>query len=208
MRAILALFTCSSALEIALATGHGSTPSLVRLAGGAPRSALLLAGVDLLFEDAGLEPGALDRVIVSRGPGSFTGIRAGLATAFGLATSTGVEVTAYDGPSTQAARASAPGTVWTAQPGRRGEIYVRPMYVGPDHIPVPAGPLTVMKVEDAAAYGPWLAPPELDLGRALRREACCSSAEALLRLNELGVPGQPVEPLYVEDHPGIGRTRG
>jgi len=181
---------------------------VVRLAGGTPRSALLLAAVDLLFEDAGLTPGALDRVIVSRGPGSFTGIRAGLATAFGLAAAAGIEVTAYDSLSMQAARTATAGRLWTAQPGRRGEIYAQPMHAGPDEVPVPQGPIRIMKVQDAEAHSPWLAPAGVDLGAARRQIARLSSAEALLHLHELGFPAQPAEPLYVEPPPVAGGMRG
>ena len=44
----------------------------------------LLPAVDQLLKDNGLEPGQLDVVAVSHGPGSFTGLRIGLATAKGL----------------------------------------------------------------------------------------------------------------------------
>ncbi len=208
MPVVLALFTCSPTLEVALIAGQWPAPSFVRLAGGAPRSALLIAAVDLLFEDAGLDPDALDSVVVSRGPGSFTGIRAGLATAFGLATAAGIAVTAYDSLSVQAARTMTGKTVWTAMPGRRGEIYARPMHLGLDGVPIPDAPVTIMKVQDAAAYGPWLAPPDVDLGPARRGEAPLSSAEALLRLRARDAPGQPEEPWYVEGPPVAGGPRG
>jgi len=81
MGVTLAISTCGPQLEVALRPAPGAVPSVVRLAGLSPRSTLLLAAIDLLAEDAGCAPGAIERVVVSRGPGSFTGIRAGLATA-------------------------------------------------------------------------------------------------------------------------------
>ncbi len=99
--------------------------SLVRLAGVSPRSTLVLAAADLLMEDAGLEPSAIEQVVISRGPGSFTGIRAGIATAQGLAAATGAEILAFDSLLVQAARCGPDDRVWAAQPGRRGEVYAQ-----------------------------------------------------------------------------------
>ena len=90
----LAVVTCGPQLEIALDGPNVATSSVVRLGGVAPRSTLVLAAVDLLVEDAGIEPSDLGMIVVSRGPGSFTGIRAGLATALGLAAATGAKCVA------------------------------------------------------------------------------------------------------------------
>ncbi len=49
----------------------------------------LLSSIEELMEFAGLERSDLDGVAVVRGPGSFTGLRVGLATAKGLAISVG-----------------------------------------------------------------------------------------------------------------------
>src|SRR6266516_1751556 len=52
------------------------------------RGGLLLPMLDTVLNKAGLRPDALDAVAVSVGPGSFTGVRVGLATAKGLTLAT------------------------------------------------------------------------------------------------------------------------
>jgi tRNA threonylcarbamoyl adenosine modification protein YeaZ len=204
MSTTLAISTCGPQLEVALQTAGSKTPSLIRLAGISPRSTLLLAAVELLVEDAGLERSAIDRVVVSRGPGSFTGIRAGLATAAGLSTATGAESAAYDSLIAQAARAGEQGSVWAAQPGRRGEVYARLFHVGTGGPPEPAGEIAILKIEELHQKSPWLAAENHDLGEVDRMPASRSMAEALLLLVELGAPTQPMEPLYVEGPPVSG----
>jgi len=197
----LALVTCGPQLEAALAGGSLAAASVVRLAGVAPRSSLLLAAVDLLVEDAGVERAELERILVTRGPGSFTGIRAGLASAAGLALATGAEALAFDSLTTQAARATFDGEVWAAQPGRRGEVYAQRFAVAAGAAPRALGGVTVIGVAEARLRGPWLAAEALDLGGAHRVAVASSTAEGLLRLAELGVQPQPLEPLYVEGPP-------
>lgn len=60
--------------------------------GDRSRSEDLLPGIAEMLNEAGVAAARLDRVIVSRGPGSFTGIRIGVATAMGLGDSLGIPV--------------------------------------------------------------------------------------------------------------------
>jgi len=200
----LALVTCTPQLEAALSGEGVAGTSVVRLAGTSPRSRLVLAAVDLLLEDAGATPAELGQVVVTRGPGSFTGIRSGLATVHGLASSLGVPLVAYDSLRVQAARVEGPGRVWAAQPGRRGELYVQEFELRPGRPPVETGEIRVMAVEDTGGAGPWIGAEALDLGSGERVPAVRTAAEAALHLAGLGLQGAALEPLYVEGPPVHG----
>lgn len=207
MSGSLAIVVCGPQLEVAFKGPEQEVASLVRLAGVSPRSTLVLAAADLLVEDAGLEPSAIDRVLVTRGPGSFTGIRAGIATAQGLAAASGAEIVAYDSLLVQAARCDGEFELWAAQPGRRGEVYGRAFGIRPGEVPETVGTIEVLAVESLAGDRLWIAPEALDLGIARRAAPVMSAAEALLRLDGLGAEPQPVEPLYVEGPPIQTATR-
>jgi len=81
------------------------------------RAQTLLEDVDALLRQAGAHPSDLGRLAVGVGPGSFTGVRIGLATARGLALSLGLPGA---GVSTLAALAAgAPGAVPVIDAKRR-----------------------------------------------------------------------------------------
>src|SRR5579862_730198 len=86
----------------------------------ASRAQTLLEDVDALLRQAGSHPSEIGRLAVGIGPGSFTGVRIGLAAARGLALSLGVEGA---GVSTlDALAAGAPGAVPVIDAKRR-EIF-------------------------------------------------------------------------------------
>lgn len=83
----------------------------------ASRAQTLLEDVDALLRQAGAHPADLQRLAVGIGPGSFTGVRIGLAAARGLALSLGIEGA---GVSTLAALAAgAPGALPVIDAKRR-----------------------------------------------------------------------------------------
>ncbi len=86
----------------------------------------LMAFVDAALEAAGVELSAIERIAVTIGPGSFTGIRVGVAAARGLSLALGVPAV---GVSTLSAIAAAhlsehpPTPVFVAIDAKRGEAY-------------------------------------------------------------------------------------
>jgi tRNA threonylcarbamoyl adenosine modification protein YeaZ len=103
----------------------------------ASRAQTLLEDVDALLRQAGAHPREITRLVVGIGPGSFTGVRIGLAAARGLALSLGVE---GSGVSTLAALAAgAPGALAVIDAKRR-EVFAlldgRPAVLRPEELRV------------------------------------------------------------------------
>jgi tRNA threonylcarbamoyladenosine biosynthesis protein TsaB len=88
------------------------------------RARLVLGAADELLAAAGLDRRELDGVVVGTGPGSFTGIRIGLATARGLAL--GLELPVA-GVSTLRAYEGGSAVI----DARRGEVFAEGPTVGP-----------------------------------------------------------------------------
>lgn len=82
----------------------------------------LLPELEKLLGSVSVAPGALDLLAIGLGPGSFTGLRVGLATIKGLALATGVPIV---GVSSLAAiaHASEGSLVAVVNDGQRGEVF-------------------------------------------------------------------------------------
>jgi tRNA threonylcarbamoyladenosine biosynthesis protein TsaB len=98
----------------------------------ATHSEQILPLVDEVLARAGLALDAIDRIGVGVGPGSFTGVRIGVATAKGLHIATGVALVGV--PSLDALASAAwgvRGCVLAALDARRGEAYAALFAVAP-----------------------------------------------------------------------------
>lgn len=122
---ILALDTTTRTGSCALSAGAAGPLSVLREDGSdaaRPPAARLPADLMALLEHAGVTLDAVDAFAVATGPGSFTGLRIGIATMQGLAFATGkplVGISAFDA---LAARAGG-GRVVTLVDAWRGEVY-------------------------------------------------------------------------------------
>lgn len=120
---ILALDTATAACTVAVADGEDL---LAELTLQVPRahSTRLMPLVAQALEESGIAPSDLDLIAVGIGPGSFTGLRIGLATAKGLAFTLGIPCV---GVSTLRALAygtgAAVGLVVSMLDAKRGQVY-------------------------------------------------------------------------------------
>ncbi len=117
------------------------------------QSEQLLPAVDRALREAGVRVAALDAFAVSIGPGSFTGLRVGIATARGLAFGSGRPVAAVSTLAALASGVPSAGAVASLLDARRGELYAAVFETGPEG-PVAIVPEGVYTPEDFAARLP------------------------------------------------------
>ncbi|MRS12702.1 MAG: tRNA (adenosine(37)-N6)-threonylcarbamoyltransferase complex dimerization subunit type 1 TsaB [Actinobacteria bacterium] len=125
MRPFLAFDTATDYL--ALGVGDLDAPDRVIAAVDftAPRAAnaVVLLAVERLLAGAGVSADALCAVAVGRGPGSFTGVRIGVATAKGLTHGLRVPLVGFGTLDAIALRAGEDGLVGVVGDAMRGEVY-------------------------------------------------------------------------------------
>lgn len=91
---LLVIDTSTTANSIAV-TEDGRLLAELLVNPGATHSASLMSGLDVALRSAGVTAGGLDAIGVTLGPGSFTGLRVGIAAAKGLSLATGKPVAAF-----------------------------------------------------------------------------------------------------------------
>lgn len=88
---ILAIDTCCGALSVALKIGDADIVAKSVLENN-QQSRLLAVVVSELLSECGLEPDQIDVILVTKGPGSFTGIRIGLAFVLGFTAASNIKI--------------------------------------------------------------------------------------------------------------------
>jgi tRNA threonylcarbamoyladenosine biosynthesis protein TsaB len=145
-----------------------------------PRAGDLLAVVDELLDD----PATIERIVVGRGPGSFTSIRIGLAIARSLSVTLGVPVA---GASTLDAFDGGLPVI----DARRGEVFtVGPRVAKPDELDVAGRTLVgdgALRYRDLFEAGGAVVPPDDDDAHRPNPLLLISHAD------------DTIDPLYVRD---------
>lgn len=130
---VLAADTSLPILSVALIS-DGTLIGATALEGRGSRNEKLLPAIDWLLAENGVERGAVELFAVTRGPGSFTGVRIGLATVQGLAMALRRQVCAMS--THEAIAFGESGRVAVVDDAGRGEFYVSEVEDG--NVVVPA----------------------------------------------------------------------
>lgn len=216
----LAIETATPACSVAL--DSDGELLLRRGAGARMHAQVLLPWIEALLAEAGIGFGALDALVVDRGPGGFTSLRLGLGVAQGIALAH--ELPCHPVSSLEALAETArpldhDGPMLAALDARMGEIYAawfdlapgrRPRLRGREQLLPPAAlrpPLDLARGAEVLAAGDALQVYATELPFALtasidrQLETRFPDAAALLRLAD-GVPaaaGAAIEPVYLRD---------
>ncbi|MGA2481252.1 MAG: tRNA (adenosine(37)-N6)-threonylcarbamoyltransferase complex dimerization subunit type 1 TsaB [Spirochaetia bacterium] len=209
---VLAMDTATEVL--ALCASRDEAWASLCLRRGLQHSPSLLPLAEHLLAQMGLTAADLDLVVCSVGPGSFTGIRIGLATALGISHGRGIPVV---GVSTLDATARAweahDGPVYPVIDARKGKIYFARfsggIRQGEYHDGTPADLAAEIAAVLAEGGRPLIAGPDAErirgmLGDAARAVPCGSSLDplSLLRVGvekytKVGADPESLRPLYL-----------
>ncbi|WP_294303254.1 tRNA (adenosine(37)-N6)-threonylcarbamoyltransferase complex dimerization subunit type 1 TsaB [uncultured Sphingomonas sp.] len=187
----LVIDTATAACSVALIDGDRVIASAHQVVGRGHAERL----VPMIAELPG--GGRAEAILVDCGPGSFTGVRVGIAAAVGLGIGWGVPVSGYSSTALIAAAGLADNIDWeglaVVLEGGHGELFVQPY----DRPLAPAGPLASLKPDAAlAAIGdrPAIGTGVRWLGDAGGVEALPDAARAILLPQALRT--LPPRPIY------------
>ena len=123
-RLLLAIDTCGPSGSVALGRMAGDELKIVGMTelAGRSYSATLVTAVSDLLRSASARLAQLEAIVVTSGPGSFTGVRVGLSAVKGLAEPAGVPVVSVSRLEVLARKA---GTEWAALDAHRHEAFLR-----------------------------------------------------------------------------------
>ena len=204
--------TTSDRLHLALvepAEGGRAWTRCLEAAPGRSHSAALLPALGELLLEAGAKPADLTGVVVCVGPGGFTALRIGVATAEGLAL-TGLPTWGFSAFELRARALRLAGftePTWIILDGQRQEAFLQPWATGPL---APASKEALADLATLVGDGQWWAPlayreraaahlarPALPL--AAESEATLAALAALCRERPMDPPESPLAPFYLRE---------
>ncbi len=191
---------------------EGRAQRLAELGGGRHAGDRLLSTFLETLAELHLDLRHLDALVVVVGPGSFTGLRAGVAAAQGIGRATGLSLVGVSGLELTARAAGGVPGEWLLPlgAGRNGRLYGGLFRVDARGTPCVEGAVAEREVaawrEVAPAGCRWLragAPaPEIDGLPSPDRGACLAAALALVATGVADTPPAALQPLYVRDWMG------
>jgi tRNA threonylcarbamoyladenosine biosynthesis protein TsaB len=206
---LLALDTTTEILHLALLQGERAWTRRVASGPGRGHSERLIPALDALLAEAGGRPADLTGVAACVGPGGFTSLRIGVATAEGLGL-TGLPTWGFSAFAFRAEalrRAGVAGPLWILLDGQRGEAFHQRWEAEATE---PAAKHPLATLVDRVQGEPWWAPEAfapavaavLPAGRiALADEgaAMLDGLVAVARRVSLGAPENPLTPFYLRE---------
>ena len=205
---LLGLDTSTECLHLALVRGEEAWTRREVLPKGHGHSERLLPALDELLREAGSRAKELSGVACCVGPGGFTSLRIGVATAEGLAVA-GLPAWGFSAFELRAAALRAgghAGRVWILLDGQRSEAFAQPWEA---HATEPARRVPIAALKEIAGREPWWAPEtftpklaELDQGLrvALDEDAATRTGlAALTRACASREPEAPLQPFYLRE---------
>lgn len=133
---VIAIDSAGDTLGLAASSG-GKLLAATELQASRRHVESLLPQLDLLLQRLGWQPEAIELVAVAAGPGSFTGLRVGLAAAKGLCVATGAALVLVPSLTARAqtiatADAAPPELVIVAEDARKSRVYTQLFRIASD----------------------------------------------------------------------------
>jgi len=192
---VLAIETATPASSVALGEGGSLAAMSVRV-DRKGHVGFLVPAIDFCFEQTGWDRHEVEAVAVDVGPGPFTGIRVGIATAQAFAAGVGASLIPISSLTVQALRAATGRRrIWSVVDMRRGQVAAAPFRplpggVAPDGVPEVVGSDEFRAMLDAdqadtLVVGDWEALPETIWGglhRVRRGRPRYPSADVMLEI--------------------------
>lgn len=206
---ILGLDTTTERLHLALVDGARSWTRCLEVEIGRSHSTALLPGLDALLAEAGAKPSGLTGCVACVGPGGFTSLRIGVATAEGLAL-TGLPTWGFSAFELRARALRCAGlhdAAWILLDGQRGEAFAQKWG---DAALTPAAKHPLPELAALMGGDPWWAPAgfrpkasaHISRGPWILDDERAATLEALVLLcreKACLAPEAPLVPFYLRE---------
>jgi hypothetical protein len=134
--AILAVDTATTTVVVATGSPDGVADGVSTWAAGYRHGETLLPSIGRILGEQNIRRSRLTGIVVGTGPGAFTGLRVGIATAKGMAHGLGIPLVGVSTAEALLAAAGLPRPVLLLPAGPTDRLVVRP---GERPLPLPAG---------------------------------------------------------------------